>query len=51
MLDKFEEMGAEVTRGEDWIELDMMGKRPKAVSFQTLPHPEFPTDMQAQLWR
>jgi UDP-N-acetylglucosamine 1-carboxyvinyltransferase len=49
VLDKFEEMGAEVTRGDDWIELDMMGKRPKAVSFRTLPHPDFPTDMQAQL--
>lgn len=49
VLDKFEEMGAEVTRGDDWIELDMLGKRPKAVSFRTLPHPEFPTDMQAQL--
>lgn len=49
VLDKFEEMGAEVTRGDDWIELDMMGKRPKAVSFRTLPHPEFPTDMQAQI--
>ncbi|ANF81126.1 UDP-N-acetylglucosamine 1-carboxyvinyltransferase [Acinetobacter sp. NCu2D-2] len=49
VLEKFEEMGAEVTRGDDWIELDMMGKRPKAVSFRTLPHPEFPTDMQAQL--
>ena len=49
VLDKFEEMGAEVTRGDDWIELDMQGKRPKAVSFRTLPHPDFPTDMQAQL--
>ncbi|MDV4265093.1 UDP-N-acetylglucosamine 1-carboxyvinyltransferase [Acinetobacter seifertii] len=49
VLDKFEEMGAEVTRGDDWIELDMMGKRPKAVSFRTLPHPDFPTDMQAQI--
>lgn len=49
VLDKFEEMGAEVTRGDDWIELDMLGKRPKAVSFRTLPHPEFPTDMQAQI--
>lgn len=49
VLDKFEEMGAEVTRGDDWIELDMMGKRPKAVSFRTMPHPDFPTDMQAQL--
>jgi UDP-N-acetylglucosamine 1-carboxyvinyltransferase len=49
VLEKFEEMGAEVTRGDDWIELDMQGKRPKAVSFQTLPHPDFPTDMQAQI--
>ncbi|EPJ3660197.1 UDP-N-acetylglucosamine 1-carboxyvinyltransferase [Acinetobacter baumannii] len=49
VLDKFEEMGAEVTRGDDWIELDMLGKRPKAVSFRTLPYPEFPTDMQAQI--
>ena len=49
VLEKIEEMGAEVTRGDDWIELDMQGKRPKAVSFRTLPHPEFPTDMQAQL--
>ena len=49
VLEKFEEMGAEVTRGDDWIELDMMGKRPKAVSFRTLPHPDFPTDMQAQI--
>ncbi|HCA5724746.1 UDP-N-acetylglucosamine 1-carboxyvinyltransferase [Acinetobacter baumannii] len=49
VLDKFEEMGAEITRGDDWIELDMLGKRPKAVSFRTLPHPEFPTDMQAQI--
>ena len=49
VLEKFEEMGAEVTCGDDWIELDMLGKRPKSVSFQTLPHPEFPTDMQAQI--
>ncbi|HAK33099.1 MAG TPA: UDP-N-acetylglucosamine 1-carboxyvinyltransferase [Acinetobacter radioresistens] len=49
VLDKFEEMGAEVTRGDDWIELDMQDKRPKAVSFRTLPHPDFPTDMQEQL--
>ena len=49
VIDKFEEMGAEVTRGDEWIELDMQDKRPKAVSFRTLPHPDFPTDMQAQL--
>ncbi len=34
VLDKFEEMGAEVTRGDDWIELDMMGKRPESREFQ-----------------
>jgi UDP-N-acetylglucosamine 1-carboxyvinyltransferase len=49
VLRKFEEMGALITSGSDWIELDMRGKRPKAVSFRTLPHPAFPTDMQAQM--
>ena len=49
VLLKFEEMGAVITTGVDWIELDMRGKRPKAVSFRTLPHPAFPTDMQAQM--
>ncbi len=49
VLLKFEEMGATITTGEDWIELDMTGRRPKAVSFRTLPHPAFPTDMQAQI--
>ena len=49
VLLKFEEMGATITIGADWIELDMRGKRPKAVSFRTLPHPAFPTDMQAQM--
>ncbi|MGZ5907083.1 MAG: UDP-N-acetylglucosamine 1-carboxyvinyltransferase, partial [Reyranella sp.] len=34
--------------GEDWIELDMKGQRPRAVNFRTAPHPAFPTDMQAQ---
>lgn len=48
VLQKFREAGAEVTTGPDWIELDMKGKRPKAVSFRTAPHPGFPTDMQAQ---
>jgi UDP-N-acetylglucosamine 1-carboxyvinyltransferase len=49
VLLKFEEMGAKVTTGPDWIELDMEGRRPKAINFRTLPHPAFPTDMQAQL--
>ncbi|HCP55731.1 MAG TPA: UDP-N-acetylglucosamine 1-carboxyvinyltransferase, partial [Pseudomonas sp.] len=48
VLEKLEEAGAVVTCGPDWIELDMQGKRPKAVSLVTAPYPEFPTDMQAQ---
>ena len=49
VLIKFEEMGATITTGDDWIELDMQGRRPKAINFRTAPHPAFPTDMQAQL--
>lgn len=48
VLDKLRETGAEITCGEDWIELDMKGKVPKAVSVRTAPYPAFPTDMQAQ---
>ncbi|MGH8274145.1 MAG: UDP-N-acetylglucosamine 1-carboxyvinyltransferase, partial [Gammaproteobacteria bacterium] len=48
VLDKLREAGAEITSGEDWIELDMKGRRPMAVSVHTAPYPEFPTDMQAQ---
>ncbi|WP_439133193.1 UDP-N-acetylglucosamine 1-carboxyvinyltransferase [Pseudomaricurvus sp.] len=48
VLLKLEEAGATITTGPDWIELDMKGKRPKAVSLKTAPYPAFPTDMQAQ---
>ena len=48
VLDKLSEAGAKITTGEDWIELDMQGNRPKAVSIRTAPFPAFPTDMQAQ---
>ncbi|MCD8523581.1 MAG: UDP-N-acetylglucosamine 1-carboxyvinyltransferase [Saccharospirillaceae bacterium] len=48
VLHKLEEAGAEITTGPDWIELNMHGKRPKAVNIRTAPHPAFPTDMQAQ---
>jgi len=48
VLDKLSEAGAKITTGTDWIELDMQGKRPKAVSIRTAPFPAFPTDMQAQ---
>lgn len=45
---KLEEAGATINTGEDWIELDMQGNRPKAVDITTAPYPGFPTDMQAQ---
>ncbi len=47
VLDKLREAGATVQTGEDWIRV-FIDKRPKAVSVRTVPHPGFPTDMQAQ---
>ena len=49
VLKNFKQAGAKITTGVDWINLDMEGKQPKAVSFITEPYPGFPTDMQAQL--
>jgi UDP-N-acetylglucosamine 1-carboxyvinyltransferase len=48
VLLKLQEAGATITTGNNWIELDMHGKRPKAVNLRTAPYPAFPTDMQAQ---
>jgi len=48
VLLKLEEAGASITSGDDWIELDMQGRRPRAVNLRTAPYPGFPTDMQAQ---
>ncbi len=48
VLDKLREAGADITTGDNWIELNMHGRRPKAVSVRTAPYPAFPTDMQAQ---
>ena len=48
VLDKLREAGATIETGDDWISLDMQGKRLKAVSVRTAPYPAFPTDMQAQ---
>ena len=48
VLLKLKEAGARIESGADWIELDMQGKRPKAVDIRTAPFPAFPTDMQAQ---
>lgn len=47
VLSKLQEAGAEITTGENWIEL-AMNTKPKAVNIRTAPHPAFPTDMQAQ---
>ena len=48
VIDKLRDAGAKVEVGDDWIKLDMEGKRPKAVNVRTAPYPAFPTDMQAQ---
>jgi UDP-N-acetylglucosamine 1-carboxyvinyltransferase len=48
VLAKLREAGATVTSGADWIELDMRGRRPRAIDLRTAPYPAFPTDMQAQ---
>ncbi len=48
VLLKLEQAGAVVESGDDWVQVDMQGRRPKSVSLRTAPHPAFPTDMQAQ---
>ena len=49
VLVKLQQAGAHIRTGVDFIELDMQGQRPKAVNLHTMPHPGFPTDMQAQI--
>jgi UDP-N-acetylglucosamine 1-carboxyvinyltransferase len=48
VLAKLREAGALVQTGDNWIELDMRGRRPRSVDLRTAPYPAFPTDMQAQ---
>ena len=48
VLVKLQQAGAVVRTGTDFIEVDMLSARPKAVNIHTMPHPGFPTDMQAQ---
>jgi len=48
VLQKLEEAGAELNTTDDSIEINMRGRRPKAVDITTAPYPAFPTDMQAQ---
>jgi UDP-N-acetylglucosamine 1-carboxyvinyltransferase len=50
MLDKFEEAGIdfEANADQNWIRVNGEGPR-KPVDIVTLPHPGFPTDLQAQM--
>jgi UDP-N-acetylglucosamine 1-carboxyvinyltransferase len=48
VLQKLREAGAKIEVGDDFISLDMEGRRPRAVDIHTAPYPAFPTDMQAQ---
>ena len=44
---KLEAMGCSIEQGEDWVKVER-NKPLKPVDIQTLPHPGFPTDLQAQ---
>jgi UDP-N-acetylglucosamine 1-carboxyvinyltransferase len=48
VLAKLREAGAKVETGDNWIDLDMRGRRLCSVDIRTAPYPAFPTDMQAQ---
>ena len=48
VIEKLRETGAVIEVGEDWIDLDMQGRRPLSVDITTAPYPGFATDMQAQ---
>ncbi|WP_166839293.1 UDP-N-acetylglucosamine 1-carboxyvinyltransferase [Rheinheimera pleomorphica] len=48
VLEKLREAGVAISTGPDWIRADMTGRTLKAVNVKTVPHPGFPTDMQAQ---
>jgi UDP-N-acetylglucosamine 1-carboxyvinyltransferase len=48
VLAKLQDAGAKIGVGDNWIDVDMRGKRPKSVDVRTAPYPAFPTDMQAQ---
>ncbi|MGI9290968.1 MAG: UDP-N-acetylglucosamine 1-carboxyvinyltransferase [Gammaproteobacteria bacterium] len=48
VLQKLREAGADIETGDNWVELNMHGRRPRSVDISTDPYPGFPTDMQAQ---
>ena len=48
VMSALNECGATTASGEDWITLDMQGRRPQCVNMTTGPYPGFATDLQAQ---
>ena len=42
VLIKLAEAGATIETGDDWIEIDMQGRRPQAIDVRTAPYPAFP---------
>ncbi|MDP0588641.1 MAG: UDP-N-acetylglucosamine 1-carboxyvinyltransferase [Candidatus Endonucleobacter bathymodioli] len=48
ILLKLREAGAIVEWGDNWVELDMKGRKLKAIDLRTAPFPAMPTDIQAQ---
>lgn len=48
VIERLEAAGATIEIGDDWISLEMGGRRPRAVDIETRPYPGFPTDLQAQ---
>lgn len=48
LLESLKEMGFEIKTGKNWAEISN-GKKLKGILVETLPHPGFPTDLQAPL--
>ena len=49
LLNSLREMGCKITIGDTWVEVDARDKKLKPISVKTLPHPGFPTDLQAPM--
>ena len=48
VISKLREAGAQLSTGDDWVEIDRRDRPLLAVDISTDPYPGFPTDMQAQ---
>ncbi len=49
VLHKLKYTGAKIKIGNNFININMCNKRPKAINIETSPYPNFPTDLQPQL--